>query len=344
MRILGVDLARGVALLAMFVAHTAPLTRESPFPLKLLTFSDHFAMPLFAVMIGVSAGLASRNALADGQRASQSRFRNGFAIRGLLLIALGILAGFFGAQVYPILHYCGAVCLLLLPFLFVRARWLAGATVAAAVVSSALMPIIADGTLALWSMHGALLPRLLTMVAGFFFFDPAYRVTSVLAFALVGLAIARTGFRTRAMLTTGAAGAALLAAGFVSASLFGVAVSPHSGTLPELSVSTGWALIVLAVCALTGEIAARPGSTLGRALSPVAALGSMTLTFYIAQLAVLGVWTRFFSPSDDHWWMLALLSGGSLAGAVLFRRFLGGGPLERMVAVIAYGGRRARPA
>jgi hypothetical protein len=70
----------------------------------------------------------------------------------------------------------------------------------------------------------------------------------------------------------------------------------------------------------------------------------MTLTFYIAQLAVLGVWTRFFSPSDDHWWMLALLSGGSLAGAVLFRRFLGGGPLERMVAVIAYGGRRARPA
>ncbi|AAT88341.1 hypothetical protein ATY41_03735 [Leifsonia xyli subsp. xyli] len=344
MRILGVDLARGVALLAVFIAHTAPLTRDSPFPLKLLNFSDHFAMPLFAVTVGVSAGLASRRALADGRGMSRSRFRYGFAIRGLLLIALGILVGLFGAQVYPILHYCGAVCLLLLPFLFVRARWLAVAAAVAAVASSTLMPVVANGTPASWGLPGALLPRLTTIVAGFLFFDPAFRVTSVLAFALVGLTIARVGFRTRTMLATGATGIALLTAGYAAAALLDVAVSPHSGTLPELSVSTGWALIVLALCVLAGQVTARPGSPLGRVLSPLATLGSMTLTFYVAHLAVLGVWTRFFSPSDDHWWMVALLSAGSLAGAALFRRFLGGGPLERMVAVIAHGGRRAHPA
>ena len=67
-RDVGVDALRGVALVSMFVAHTAPVTRFSAFD----DLSEYLTYPLFADLVGMGA------ALGRGRRSDP-------AVRGLLI-------------------------------------------------------------------------------------------------------------------------------------------------------------------------------------------------------------------------------------------------------------------
>lgn len=343
MRITGLDLARGFALLAVFVAHTAPIGPNSPVPLNWLEFADDIAAPLFTTLVGVSAGLAVRNAAVAGP-VPRGRLVVAFAVRGVLLIVLGLLAGLAGATVIPILHYLGAVTLLLLPVLFLRPRWLVALSAAMVIVSSlALEPA---SKLHKWLMIESIVEQSLWAelgkhLVGFFFADYGYRVSSLLVWALAGLAISRLVFAERQRIRgLAVAGLALLVAATALSTVTGGTLSSYSGTAPELLKSLGLACTIIA---LSCWLASTP---FVKVLGPVITLGSMTLTFYLAHIAALGLWTRLTGMTDDKWSILFALCAGSLITAALIRRRWRRGPLEWLMAQASSAsmGRRLRPA
>jgi uncharacterized membrane protein YeiB len=89
---------------------------------------------------------------------------------------------------------------------------------------------------------------------------------------------------------------------------------------------------------------ARPAVTrIARAvLSPVTAMGAMPLTIYTLHLVVISAAKRVEDGfvTDDSWGLTIGLIAGGMAFAWLWRRFLGRGPLERLLR--AASGRSAR--
>jgi hypothetical protein len=102
-------------------------------------------------------------------------------------------------------------------------------------------------------------------------------------------------------------------------------VQPHAGSTPEVLGALGIALAVLALSLLAARRA-------GVLLAPVRAVGALALTVYAAHIVVYAV---LDATGDGHWhtgWTVALLVivGAGLV-ATPWRRWIGAGPLERLV-------------
>ncbi|MGB6164276.1 MAG: hypothetical protein WCF33_05145 [Pseudonocardiaceae bacterium] len=78
-------------------------------------------------------------------------------------------------------------------------------------------------------------------------------------------------------------------------------------------------------------------AVLARVLRPLAAAGAMTLTLYCGHLLVLGTGVLADAPET----MYVLLVVGALVFGFAWQRWLGQGPLERLVAITANHARRA---
>jgi uncharacterized membrane protein YeiB len=102
--------------------------------------------------------------------------------------------------------------------------------------------------------------------------------------------------------------------------------SPHASTPLDLLHTTGVAL------ALLGGMLLLARRTWGRRLlTPLAAAGSMTLTLYTAHVLVLASGRLPADPETSY----AVQVVAVLVIATLWRRLLGRGPLERVVAALA---------
>src|SRR5512135_1794727 len=112
-RIGGVDVARGVALLAMFASHVGPDPGDGGVA-SLLAIAPGRSQALFILLAGVSIALLSggRNP-ARGQAGQRAATR--IAVRAVLLIPLGLLLTALGSSVYVILTYYALFFLLALP-------------------------------------------------------------------------------------------------------------------------------------------------------------------------------------------------------------------------------------
>ena len=109
-RLVGVDVARGLAVLGMFAAHMWP--REL---LDERVFDGRSAI-LFATLAGVSLGLATGGARrAPGP--AWPRLGASIALRAGLLVLLGVVLQAWNPYVLVILPYYGVMFLLLLPLL-----------------------------------------------------------------------------------------------------------------------------------------------------------------------------------------------------------------------------------
>jgi uncharacterized membrane protein YeiB len=108
--------------------------------------------------------------------------------------------------------------------------------------------------------------------------------------------------------------------------------SHHSGTPIDMLHTLGSAIAVLGLVLLVCRFRVAQ-----RLLRPVALAGAMTLTVYSAHAFVLrSPWT------EDHPLALyLLLVAGALVFAVLWHRWMGQGPLERLVAIPADRARAA---
>jgi hypothetical protein len=115
--------------------------------------------------------------------------------------------------------------------------------------------------------------------------------------------------------------------------------APHSGTPLDLLHTTGTAVAMLGAALLLGHVSHVTAPAVRRAvdtvLNPVVAAGTMTLTLYTAHVLFLNSPLDVFDPVAGYLVQVA----AALLFAVLWRRSVGRGPLERLAAGAA---RRAR--
>lgn len=325
----GVDVVRGLALLSMYVAHTA--SRLDPGPLVLLT--NLLTAALFATLVGVGAGLSG-----SARRSTRGAVAAPL-VRGAALVVLGLLLGRAGSSIIVILVHLG----LLTWLVAVLARcptWLVSVVGGALLVLSPVLRESLAGQDARLSASGAHWSSLLLDLS---FTGDTYRLSSLLAWAAIGLVLARTAVRSGGAVRPLGGGVALLAVGALVVGLGGRPV-PYSGTTLEVVVDALLAAGVL----LVGVGATRAVG--GRGLGWCADLGRTTLTLYTLQVLGLALLETRLRPGEPPYGadVLAALVAGSLLLAVGWSRLAsarwGRGPIEgvveRVVDLVGGGGRR----
>ena len=112
---------------------------------------------------------------------------------------------------------------------------------------------------------------------------------------------------------------------------------PHSSTPFDLARTIGTSLAVLGAMLLLDRLIVRsadrtPGRVLSAVRAPLAAAGSMTLTFYVLHVVVTGL-----APASNPWVLFLVQAVGAVAAGMLWQRVLGRGPLEAGVAKLVDG-------
>ena len=236
-RVVGVDIARFVALAGMMATHILPPFEDGTAD---LTFAQSVAggraSALFAVLAGVSLALTSGRTTPVRGRAFAAAAA-GVAVRAVLIAAIGLALGEFDSGIAVILTYYGVLFLLGIPFLVLGARWL----LALAALWLVVVPVLAH----------LVRPKLPT----FFFDNPSfeslaepgrllgeltftgyYPAVPWLAYLLVGMAIGRTDLtRWRAPVFLASAGGVLVAVAIVASD----ALLRRPGVKAELAASFG---------------------------------------------------------------------------------------------------------
>ncbi|MRG60441.1 DUF1624 domain-containing protein [Agromyces sp. CFH 90414] len=352
-RIDGVDIARGLALIGMFIAHVAPAAAPGT-AADLLAIADERPRLLFALTAGIALGLISGGirpvpaapGFAGGR--DRARLRLQVAIRAVILIALGLLIiATLKPLVFVILDVYGVAFLVLIPLLFLP-RWIAlvvgiaGVAVAPGVaLALSRMPWVAEARVAGWGLPVD------------WFIAGAYPVIEWVPVMLIGIALARFGITRRRVLAWMAAGGAVATVACLPA---GVALLRVGSSLVAEGAAAGdsvrafavgeslqvvgnvgvGVLVVVAAVVLTarGVMGVEPVRRVASAvLSPIAAMGAMPLTIYTVHLVVLAASIRVENGfrTDDSWPLAIALVVGSMVFAWCWRRWVGRGPLEEFM-------------
>ncbi|GAA1625658.1 heparan-alpha-glucosaminide N-acetyltransferase domain-containing protein [Georgenia ruanii] len=366
-RFLGVDVTRGIALVAMLAANIYdPLGPDGGPSLAGMTVIGRSAT-LFVMVAGISLAF-----ITGGRHPVQGRARRAaranIAARAVLIGAIGLALGYV-ATISVILAYYGAFFLLAIPLVGLRPRTLAGIAGGLVVVS----PLILLASYALgWSpaFDPLTLTSPLTDPVGFaqqLLVTGDFPAVTNMAYICAGLAIGRLNLSSttvaRRLLVGGLATAVvtwfvswlvlyplgglqhLLAAGAGATPdqvvwdsetvpswwWLGLLVH-HSGTPLDMLHTLGCAIAVLgAVLLVTKLPAAR------RLLWPIGVAGAMTLTIYSAHTPL----ADSDLMGDNLLARYLVIMAVALPFAVLWHKYLGQGPLERFVAA---GANRARAA
>ncbi|WP_157009331.1 heparan-alpha-glucosaminide N-acetyltransferase domain-containing protein [Agromyces laixinhei] len=339
-RLDGVDAARGLALIGMFVAHVAPAATSADLE-SLISIADERPRLLFALTAGMALAFIS-----GGTRpivTGRGRLRRQIAIRAVILIALGLLiAATLHPLVFIILDVYGVAFLILLPLLFIPARAALGFGIALLAVMPGLAEFASTTEPVIALQQGPYAIVVDWFVSG------AYPVVEWVPVMLVGLGLARLGLTSRRVVATAAlwgAAAAVVLLPIVAmmpapVPIGGVAVTGDDRLVSALRTSleavgnVGVGVVVVAGMLLLSFFA-RPTvrRVAGAVLSPITAMGSMPLSIYTLHLVVLAASIRIedgFYTDDSLELMLGLIIG-SMVFAWLWRRFLGRGPLERVL-------------
>ncbi|MDX3518269.1 heparan-alpha-glucosaminide N-acetyltransferase domain-containing protein [Streptomyces scabiei] len=379
-RLVGVDLARALAVFGMFAVHVTPPAEDvGGFGGWLLGLTEGRSSILFATLAGFSLMLiAGRREPKTGLAGRQARAR--IVIRAVVLLILGTVLTMLKTGIVVILAFYGVYFLLALPLIRLRAKTLAITAAALAVIG----PQAAFGLRWLLGEAAATAVNtydpidrlggdgLLSLLR-----DGYYPAITWMPFVIAGMALARLDLTAAAVQRRLVAlGTALMALGYgtawLTAKLYppllegkaemkelfanldaqslenlapgspafdaiqdmatdssNIALSllgaePHSGTTFEIVGGLGVAITVI-VCA---TVAMTRVAWLRRAASPLIAVGSMSLTLYVAHVAAYTM-----LPDGATGTFVPLL--GFIAGATLFAtvwsRFFRRGPLEYLL-------------
>lgn len=337
-RVIGVDAARGLALIGMFVAHVAPMV-EDPTTMALIGIADERPRLLFALTAGIGLGFISGGTRPITEAGERGILRRQIAIRAVILIAMGLLiAATLHPLVFIILDVYGIAFLLMLPLLFLPPHAGLAVGIGLLAITPALAELASRTPFVAETRQGAFRIPIDWVVSG------AYPVIVWVPVMLIGLALARLDLAART--TVFAAGLIGAAAACIMLPLSTLPPRPEMVADAAWSVplrasletlgNTGVAVAVVAVLlVLTGLAAPGVRRASIAVTSPVAAMGSMPLSVYTLHLVVIALAVRVDPATgvvtDDSWPLLIGLIVGSMLFAWLWRRFIGRGPLETLL-------------
>ena len=367
-RVVGVDAARGVALLGMMAVHVVPPLRSDGSVSAAFLVAAGRSSALFALLAGVGLAL-----LAGGGRRRTgrdlTRVRVSVLVRAAMLVLIGLLLGPLESGLAVILVYYGLLFALAVPFLALGPRVLGALAVVVAVVVPALSHLL----------RPHLPPPSLAVPTTDFFDRPwldslselsltgYYPVLPWLAYLLAGMAVGSLPLRDRAVAARLLVGGVLLAVGAraVSALLLGQlgGADVLRGLHPELfglpldtALTVGlfgttpadswWWLAVAAPHTATPlDLATTTGSALavlGLFLlvlprphawaEPLVAVGGMPLTLYTLHVVLVAGPLPRTLPGAYLWHVLV-----AVGVAVPWRRLVGQGPLEFLTQRVSQG-------
>lgn len=316
----GVDVARGLAVLGMLVAHVGPdLHARLPNGSSWLEAFDGRSAAGFALLAGVSAALMS-------PRGKVLRV----LARAAVLLPLGWVLSALGTPVVVILPAYAVMFVMLTAALTWRPRWLlAAAAVVAVAAPPAVLALLEAWPTFLWSAY--------------------YPPLVWIAYLLVGLAVGKDLRRPGTPARLAVWGALAAAVGYATNAVAMRALPPwdtdwrpllttlpHSSSGVEVLANTGTVLVVLAGCLVVGE-------RWPRLVAPLAATGAMALTVYSAQIVAIALLGRdvVFQPS---WQVLGWFVVVTLVVATAWRATLGRGPLERALHAVGQAAANLTPA
>ena len=226
-RMVGLDAARGAALIGMMAAHVGLTTCGLTSVPGLLNQAHGRAAVLFSVIAGFSLGIMSgRTAPHTGEQLVRTRLR--LLVRSALLLVLGAVLSTFGTMVAIILGYYAAWLALAIPVLTWRARRL----FVLAGLTAAIGPVLVQG--APWALGRAGLTLFPAVSDGnsallSFFFTGAYSGALWMAYIYLGLGLSRLDWSRSANLWRLAGAGALCAGlGYAGGWAASLAVSPQS--------------------------------------------------------------------------------------------------------------------
>lgn len=349
-RLVSLDAVRGFAIVAMIIAHAIPFTYAVSPGIVLAgeALLNDVASPLFALVIGATVAL---NTAAEMARPDRRRFRLQTAIKAVALIVLGLALDLLEAHVAVVLAYLGATLLVALPLLFLSSRVLLVVTAVLCLAGPPLTELARSAAEATPQLVYPVTP--VTVVLDWLALGFSYRVLGLLPLLLLGIVIGRwaTGRNGRLALLLGTG--ALLFAVSVPWREAAIAAEVYtSGSYPDLLRDLGLSLLAYAALSLLVD---GTRGWLQRAarlvLRPISAQGEMALSVYTLQVLVLAaVWASPLGAGDGGWvgtsrgW---LITAGLLVAcavfAMLWSRFVGIGPLERLIGVLTGRHRRDRP-
>jgi uncharacterized protein len=368
-RVVGLDVARGLAILGMFAAHVGSTDGAASW----LEIADGRSSVLFALVAGVSLAVVSGGPRPlAGDRLVHARTR--LLVRAVMLLVVVAVLDLLGTPVLLILGFYAAYFVLALPFLTWGPRRLAAAAALVAVVG----PPIAYWGPEVLARAGLHLPDDGSGAVTDFVVTGHYPAVVWMAYVFAGMAIGRcdlTAPRLRERLLVG--GLAATAVGYTVSGVLlsglvidvpGDVVAGPPGQLPgdvlvEAQVGattstagavhawsdpwpTPWYLVQsgphddtffevlgsggFAVAVLAACLFVRGVGAW--ALSPLAATGSMALTVYSAQIVAIWWWDLVGSATNGPLVVMVLVT---LAAATAWRLALGRGPLERLVGWVS---------
>jgi uncharacterized membrane protein len=367
-RLLGVDAARGVALVGMMSVHVNPSIATDGGTSTTYLIASGRSAALFAVLAGVGLALASGGPAPRRGRSLAAAMAATLA-RAAVLGVVGLLLGAFESGLAIILVYYALLFVVAVPFLGLGPRVLLPLAAAAALVTPLIsqwmrgsMPPPSYGNPVVESLgHPFDLWRELA-VTGY------YPVLTWSAYILAGLGIGRLALGTsrtaRGVMLGGAALAVAAWAiswlllnpggGLEAIEAAGAGSSPISGRPLDIALTTSfygttptttsWWLAVAAphsgspfdlmhtigtACFVLGAMLLL-ARVARPAVWPLAAIGSMTFTLYSLHVVLISTALPDTIPNALLWHVLI-----ALAIAVPWRMFVGRGPLEAVAAVVA---------
>ncbi|WP_405816511.1 DUF418 domain-containing protein [Streptomyces sp. NBC_01390] len=360
-RLIGLDLARGLAVFGMYAVHVGPAPGQGGVIGFLMELAQGRSSALFAVLAGFAVALITgRRTPKTGVAGRQAVAK--VVIRAAILLALGTALTLTGTPVVPILAFYGLFFLLVLPLYRLGAKPLALIAVGWALVGPqllyALKPVFggrvflsygqADGPVSLFFTGGyPALTWVPFVIAGMAVARCDLAATSVrIRLALTGVALAITGYGgswLAVRLIPGAAEAVRKAeqgpgtssvASMSSVSpdsigIFGdtpagmLASAPHSEATLSIVAATGVAILVITACLAATDAFPR----LRRLAGPVIAVGSMSLTAYVYHIAAIWLLDPETSAVPPLHILLGFIASVTVL-ATLWSRFFQRGPLE----------------
>ncbi|MEX5296582.1 heparan-alpha-glucosaminide N-acetyltransferase domain-containing protein [Kocuria sp. CPCC 205268] len=373
-RLVGIDAARGLALIGLISVHILPdhdAATDEPTWSHLIFSGDSAA--LFALLAGVGLALTSGGRRPHGG-ATMTADRIGLAVRAGLIALVGLLIGVLMPEDAPadnILIYYGMFFLLAVPFLHAGPRVLFGCAAVFWLAGPLLMQGLTE-VLPEWSSSNPTFADVVSEPAGTLsqlLLTGTYPALPYMTYLLAGMGLGRLDLRRRGVqvrLLAVGLGLTVLArvASFVLLHVLGGSQrlleassldeqelaealiwgpdSPLTESMWWLAIDTPHTNTPPAIAASLGVGLAVLGALLLIArrfeawLLPLAAMGAMTLTLYTAHLVALS-----FEVHEDRpalWYAVHLVVAAVFA--VAWQRAKGQGPLEKVIGRTVKGTRR----